>query len=86
MNVGFDIGSNFYIDVTDNLYITTDPLAFDASGDRLQRDSFTYNRLTPGFSYIFSGRGARLAGRYDRVDIDYDNLTDSSQNVVGFNI
>ena len=85
-SLGFNLSSGWYIDVSDNLYITDDPLAFDASGDRLQRDSFVFNRLTPSVSYVFGGRDVRVAGRFDRIDVDYDNLVDSEQNGFGVNV
>lgn len=85
-STGFNLGRGWFIDATDNLYITDDPLAFDASGDRLQRDSFIFNRFVPGISYVFSGRDVRVGARYDRVDVDYDELTDSQQDGLGANV
>jgi hypothetical protein len=82
-NVGFNLSKGWFIDATDNLFLTTDPLAFDASGDRVQRDSYIYNHFTPGIAYQFGGRGFRVAARYDRIDVDYDTLIDSYQNGFG---
>ena len=45
-------------------------LAFDASGDRVQRDSFKYNHFSPGVSYRFGSRDVTLQFRYDRIDTD----------------
>jgi len=84
-SLGFNLSKDWAIDATDNLYVTTDPLAFDATGDRLQRDSFTYNRFVPGMSYHFGGHNLRLGARYDRIDIDYTTLIDSKQNGFGAN-
>lgn len=83
-SLGFNIGSGFSIDIVDNFQWADDPLAFDASGDRIQRDSYVYNHISPGFSYRFGSRDVMIAAKYDRVDVDYDNLTDSEQN--GFNV
>lgn len=84
--VGFKLATGWNFSVNDNLYITSDPLAYDASGDRIQRDSFTYNRIVPALSYVFGSRSMRLNARYDRVDVDYDSLIDSVQNGFGGNV
>jgi len=85
-SLGFNVTKGFFIDVTDNLIVTNDPLAFDASGDRIQRDSYLYNRIVPALSYNFANHGVQMGLRFDRIDIDYDNLIDSYQNGLGANV
>jgi len=77
-NIGFSISPSLQARLSDNLVRADDPLAFDASGDRIQRDSFTYNRFSPALSY--TGHGMFASGAYERIDIDYTHLVDSSQN------
>lgn len=85
-SLGFNLSKGWFLEAADNLYITSDPLAFDASGDRIQRDSFTYNRFMAGLSHTFGSRDVRVEARYDRVDVDYDTLVDSYQNGFGANV
>lgn len=85
-SLGINLTSGLSLSVSDNMYITTDPLAFDASGDRLQRDSFNYNRITPALSYTFGANGLRLGVLYDRNDVDYKTLVDSHQDGYGGNV
>jgi hypothetical protein len=68
--------------VMDNYATTNDPLAFDASGDRVQRGSYKYNHFSPAMFYELPGHTARLGLRYQRIDVDYQDSTliDSSQN------
>lgn len=80
--IGLNFQHGLTLNVTDNLYITNDPLAFDASGDRIQRDSFKYNRISPTLSYTVSS-DVKLSARFDRTDLDYDTLIDSHQNAYG---
>lgn len=84
--LGFKLATGWNFSLNDNLYVTTDPLAYDASGDRIQRDSFTYNRVVPSLSYVFGSRSMRLNARYDRIDVDYHSLIDSVQNGFGGNV
>lgn len=83
--LGLNIKHGLALNVNDNLYITTDPLAFDASGDRIQRDSFRYNRFSPALNYTFTNK-MKLMAHYDRVDVDYKTLIDSYQNGYGFDL
>jgi hypothetical protein len=81
-NVGYKFSKRFALNVMDNFAYTDDPLAFDASGDRVQRGGYKYNHLAPTIFYQFPGHTARLGLRYERIDVDYEDesLIDSSQN------
>jgi hypothetical protein len=81
-NLGYKPSKRWALDVIDNFAYTTDPLAFDASGDRVQRGGYKYNHFTPGMYYSFPGRSVRVGARYERIDIDYKDqvLIDSYQN------
>lgn len=82
--VGFKATKKIGINIKENYIDTNDPLAFDASGDRLQRDSFWYNYLSPGVNVVMSRDKLMFSGAYERIDIDYDHLVDSvQQGVVG---